>query len=281
MAKLKIKFHPLFWVFIIILLFSNNFLSLISYVFCVFLHELGHSFMASILGYKLNQITFMPFGASLSGKENVFYSQSHEILIAIFGPITNLLLMLLCLALFWLFPSTYAFLDYFYFANLTTFLFNLFPVYPLDGGRVLYALIKTKKPINQSYKIVKIVSIIFSGMLFVVFIISSFYKINFTIGITSIFLITGVFFEDKSSYYLANFNLIDKSKKLKTGMETTMLSVRKDTNLYYILRKLNKFKYNMITIVDANGKVKKYLTEEELNNIFENYPLSSKIGDIV
>ncbi|MGN1207989.1 MAG: M50 family metallopeptidase [Christensenellales bacterium] len=281
MAKLKIKFHPLFVIFIVFLLFSNNFLQIFAYILCVFLHELGHSFMAGTLGYKLNQITFLPFGASLSGTENVFYKPSHEILIAVAGPLVNLVLLIVCLALFWVFPTTYFFLEEFYYANLTTFLFNLFPVFPLDGGRVLFATIKTKKPIKQSYKAVKIVGIIFASLLFVLFIVSSFFKINFTLGITSLFLIGGIFFEDNSSFYVTNFCLTNKSKKLNLGIETSILSVSENTSLYNILRKLNKFKYNMVNVVSKSGKVQKCLTEQELNNIFENFPLQSLIGSII
>lgn len=280
MAKLKIKFHPLFWVFLIILLFSNNFISIFSYTLCVFLHELGHAFTANVLGYKLNKITFLPFGASLSGNENVFYKPRHEILVAISGPIVNLFLALICLALFWLFPSCYLFFEDFYYANLITFFFNFFPVYPLDGGRVLYAKIKTKKPAKISYKIVKIVGIIFSSLLFVLFIISSFFKINFTIGLTSIFLIAGMFFEDNSSYYVTNFSLIDKSKKLNQGLETNILSISEDANLYYVLKKLNKFKYNIVNVVSSDHKHIKCISEEQLNSMFIENPLNEKIKDI-
>lgn len=280
MTKIKIKFHPLFWVFLIILLLSNNFLSLFSYILCVFLHELGHSFCAGILGYKLNQITFLPFGASLSGKENVFYNLKHEILVATAGPLVNLALLTISLALFWIFPSTYAFLDDFYFANLTTFFFNLFPVYPLDGGRVLYALIKTKKPIKKSYKIIKIIGIIFSSFLFVLFLISSFFKINFTLGLTSLFLLGGIFFEDNSSYYCANFNFTNKEKKLKTGIETNVLSISEDAKLYFILRKLNKFKYNIVNVIFNNNKSIN-LSEQQINELFLNFQLNQSLGEIL
>lgn len=280
MAKLKIKFHPLFWVFIIILLFSNNFLSLFSYVLCVFLHELGHALCAGHFGYKLNQITFMPFGASLSGKENVFYSKKHEILVAISGPIVNLILMVLCLAFFWLFPVSYFYLEDFYYANLTTFFFNFFPVYPLDGGRVLYAILKTKFSFKKSYKIQKIVGINFSSFLFILFLISSFFKINFTLGITSIFLFVGIFFEDNSSYYCVNFNFTNKSKKLISGLDTCIISVSEDATLYFVLRKLNKFKYNMVNVIFNNSK-SIFLSEEKLNEMFLNYPLSLRLSEII
>ena len=281
MAKLKIKFHPLFWVFLIILLFSNNFLSLFSYILCVFLHELGHAFMANFLGYKLNKITFLPFGASLSLKENVFYKPKHEILVAISGPVVNLILVVVSTALFWTIPQSYFFLEDFYFANLITFFFNLFPVFPLDGGRVLNAMIKTKHSAKTSYKIVKVVGIIFSSFLFVLFVVSSFFKINFTLGLTSIFLIAGLFFEDNSSYYVTNFNLSNKSKKLYSGLETNVLTISEEANLYFLLRKLNKYKYNLINVVSKNGFNNKTLCEEKIYQMFVENNLSSKIKDCI
>lgn len=281
MAKLKIKFHPIFFIFIILLLLSNNFLSVFSYIICVFLHELGHYFVASFLGYKLNKINFMPFGASLSGKENVFYKPKHEILISIAGPIVNFILLIVCLALFWCFPVCYGFLQDFFYANLITLFFNFLPVYPLDGGRVLYAVVKRKQPIEKAYKKVKIIGFIISIMLFVLFILSSFYKINYTIGMTSIFLLAGLFFEDKSSYYVTNFSFINKSKKLKTGMETNILAINDDANLYNLLRKLNKFKYNIVNIIDKSGKIIKNLSEEEINTLLIKNPLSFKVKDAI
>ena len=280
MAKLKVKFHPTFWIFLVILILSNNFLSVFSYISCVILHELGHSIMASFLGYKLNQITILPFGASLSGKENVFYKPSHEILVSISGPLVNLILLCICLALFWCFPVTYSVLDNFYYANLITFIFNFLPVYPLDGGRVLYALLKRKLPMKKAYKIIKIIGIIISSMLFILFIITSFFKINFTIGLTSIFLLSGIFFEDKSSYYVTNFSFINKNKKLNNGLETNILTVNENAILYSVLKKMNKFKYNIVNVLDNSGVIKNIMTEEEINNIIINNELGSKLKDI-
>lgn len=277
MEKLKIRFHPLFWFFLVILVFSNNFLSIFSYLVCVVLHEFGHFLMANYLGYKLNKITFLPFGVSISGKENVFYKPSHEILVAISGPIVNLILMVICLALFWTFPVLYSYLENFYFANFITLTFNFLPVYPLDGGRVLYATIKRKQPLKRAYRLIKIIGFIISILLFVLFVISAFFKINFTLGITSIFLISGLFFEDNSSFYVTNFSFLNKSKKLKQGMETFILSVNSNTKLYNVLKKMNKFKYNLVNVINENGKIVKSFSEEEINELFLSNSLDQPI----
>lgn len=281
MGELKIKFHPLFIIFIVLLLFSNNILSVFSYILCVFLHELGHSLIAQSLGYKLNKISFMPFGASISGKENVFYSLKHEILVSIAGPIVNLILMIVCLSLFWLFPVCYVYLESFYYANVITLIFNFLPVYPLDGGRVLYAILKKKFKQEKAYKIIKIVGFIISILLFVLFIISAFFQINYTFATVSLFLISGLFFEDTGCYYIQNFNFINKKDKLRKGMDTNIISVDENSYLYFALRKLNKYKFNIVSVVNSNGVILKNLSEIEFNNLLLNNELNTKFCDVL
>lgn len=281
MGRLKIKFHPLFWIFLIILFFSNRFLSIFSYLLCVFMHEMGHGICAKMLGYRLNKITFLPFGASISGKENVFYKPSHEVMVALSGPLVNGILSVICLALFWIFPSCYPYLEEFYFANVTTLLFNFLLVYPLDGARILFALLKKKKGIKKAYKLIKIIGFVISGFLFIAFIVSSFIKINFTLGITSIFLFVGLFFEDSSSFYVTNFSFNSKSKKLVYGMDTNVITINKDAILYSLLKKISKFKYNIVYIVDEKGKILKNISEDEVNEIMFSMPLDSKISTFI
>lgn len=281
MGRVKIKFHPLFFVFIFILILSKNFFSVISFLIAVFLHELGHGLIADFLGYKLNQITFLPFGASISGKENVFYSTKHEIIVAVCGPLVNLFLLILCYALFWCFPSIYCYLDIFYYANLVLFIFNFLPIFPLDGGRVLFAILKNKYDIKKAYKIIKIVGVVLSLCLFSLFVISSFFEINYTLGVTSIFLLFGIFFEDNSSYYITNFNFTNKTKKLSCGIDGNLLIFNTNVKLYKILKKLNKFKYNLVCIVNCDGEIIKSFTEEEIYNFLMLSSLDAKINDFI
>ena len=281
MGRLKIKFHPLFVIFLILLLFSNNILNVASYLICVFLHELGHYVVAQSLGYRLNKISFMPFGASISGKENVFYSLKHEILVSIAGPFVNLILLIICLACFWLFPCCYFYLEPFYYANLITLIFNFLPVYPLDGGRVLYAILKKKYKQEQAYRRVKIVGIIISILLFVLFIISAFFEINYTFATVSLFLISGLFFEDTGCYYIQNFSFLNKQEKLKKAMDTNIVSIDENSCLYYALRKINKYKFNTIQIISKNGKILKNLSEIQFNEILLNNELNTKFCDVL
>lgn len=109
----------------------------------VYLHELGHSVVALWFRVPVHGITLFLFGGvARLGAEPP--SALAEFLIAIAGPLVSLLLSLL---FFFLWPYA-AFsqplselLGYLALINLTLFIFNLIPGYPLDGGRVLRAVI--------------------------------------------------------------------------------------------------------------------------------------------
>ena len=101
----KFKIHPLFILYILFLLLIKQFESLFVYMLVVLIHELSHSIVAKRLGYKLDKFLVMPYGVCLNYKTNLFMP-SDEILIALSGPLVNLLLSIICFALWWLFPAT-------------------------------------------------------------------------------------------------------------------------------------------------------------------------------
>lgn len=110
-------------------------------------HELAHSIIANRHALKIKKITLFIFGgvASLSREPE---EPSIELKVALAGPILSLLLSItffglsLLIELFWL-PLAVA-LQYLSIINLALALFNLLPGYPLDGGRVLRALLSFK-----------------------------------------------------------------------------------------------------------------------------------------
>ena len=98
-------------------------------------HELAHAFAASRLGYKLNKIVLLPFGAVIDG--DMKGSFKDEIIVALCGPLCNVLTALFFAAVWWFEPTMYAFTDTAYTSSLSIAFVNLLPAYPLDGGRIL------------------------------------------------------------------------------------------------------------------------------------------------
>lgn len=130
--------------------------SLILLVFgCVVLHELGHSLTARMFGIQTRHITLLPIGG-VAELERMPRNPKHELWIAIAGPAVNVLIIgvLVVISLLLGFGSKLTGLTFTpqngLISNLITInamliLFNMIPAFPMDGGRVLRALLSMKK----------------------------------------------------------------------------------------------------------------------------------------
>jgi Zn-dependent protease/CBS domain-containing protein len=119
---------------------------------CVVLHEFGHIFVARRFGITTPQVTLFPIGG-IASMQRIPEKPAQELAVAIAGPLVNLgIAMLLFLALGSVEPNQLARLDdpgvsllaRLATANIFLFLFNLIPAFPMDGGRVLRALLAMK-----------------------------------------------------------------------------------------------------------------------------------------
>lgn len=121
----------------------------------VFLHELGHALAAKRYHIKTKDITMLPIGG-LARLEKMPEKPSEELVVAIAGPAVNIALALIT-GLFVTLPNTNDLLAElsngvnagnfflnFLVVNVWLALFNLIPAFPMDGGRVLRALLSMK-----------------------------------------------------------------------------------------------------------------------------------------
>jgi Zn-dependent protease/CBS domain-containing protein len=116
----------------------------------VVLHEFGHVFAARRYGIKTPEITLLPIGG-VASLERMPEKPSQEIVVALAGPLVTLLIVLVLMgvlgARFDLTQMTQLELAQSTMtgrvaaANMVLLLFNLIPAFPMDGGRVLRALL--------------------------------------------------------------------------------------------------------------------------------------------
>ncbi|MGN1163015.1 MAG: M50 family metallopeptidase [Christensenellales bacterium] len=276
---MKIKIHYLFIIFAIFMIIQGQFFEFFQYFICVLIHEYSHAIVSERLGYKLNSIVLMPYGAGLKLKDQI-YSEKDEIKIAFAGPICNLLLLVFTLAIWWIFPATYSYLYSFAIANLILFLFNLLPAYPLDGGRILCGLISLQFKRKTATKIVIIFNYILSCVLFVLFIISLFFKTNFTLLFAAIFLIFGIVDGKDGGKYLSVNILSVFSKPPKSVSGVNSFAVTLDTKIIDIARRCKRNKFNLVYVLMPDGKVKT-LTQTQLGNLFLKSSPNQYLGEIL
>jgi len=114
----------------------------------VFVHELGHTLCALILKVPIDKICFYPFGGVSKFKSKINIPLKQEALILIMGPLAQLLLLLLLKNYL---PIQYQ--EMFVIYNMNILVFNLLPIYPLDGGRLLNILFSYHFSYRKSFTI--------------------------------------------------------------------------------------------------------------------------------
>lgn len=118
---------------------------------CVVLHELGHALAARRYGIHTPDITLLPIGG-LARLERMPEKPGQEMVIAIAGPLVNVAIVLILLALgarldpqdFAVEMPTPSFIDRLAAVNVFLVAFNIIPAFPMDGGRVLRAALTLK-----------------------------------------------------------------------------------------------------------------------------------------
>jgi Zn-dependent protease len=129
--------------------------SVLSLFFCVTLHELGHSLVAQHFGVRVREILLLPIGG-LARLLREPTRPLHELLIALAGPLVNVVIACVLYGVlrshhvewddsYWVnaleHPDSNALLSSLFLSNVSLAAFNLLPALPMDGGRVLRAVL--------------------------------------------------------------------------------------------------------------------------------------------
>lgn len=154
-------------ILVLLIFFITNQLEIyLLFMFFTILHELGHLIMGMILGFKLKGIQLIPMGLSICfhincNNYNINIKNGKiitlkKLLIAIAGPTTNFLIAIFFI-IFKIKILNFTREEIIY-SNIYIGIFNLIPIYPLDGGRIIKNIIHINANLRKSYKYTNLIS---------------------------------------------------------------------------------------------------------------------------
>lgn len=164
----KIKIHYSLIFLLIISLFSGSFIKILSLFICIFLHEMFHYIALKYYKVSIKKIELSVIGGVLDYEYfNLSFKQS--IIVDLAGIIANLLIIIIIKLL------KIDSLNYLISYNIVLIIFNLLPIIPLDGYRLLKDILLIIYEEEFTFTIIKKIDIFCLIMLFIIFLILKLY----------------------------------------------------------------------------------------------------------
>ncbi|BAU27003.1 stage IV sporulation protein FB [Aneurinibacillus soli] len=137
MTSIAFHVHPVFWALMLLALLAGQFVQVVTLFVLVLLHEAGHVIAALLYGWRIRKIELLPFGGVAEMDEWGGTRAREEIVVTLAGPAVNAALILLGWLLEYMGIWSSVWTAFFVYSNMVIAVFNMLPIWPLDGGRLL------------------------------------------------------------------------------------------------------------------------------------------------
>jgi stage IV sporulation protein FB len=246
----------------------------------IFVHEMGHAVAASFFSWRIKRISFLPFGGVAEIDEHGNRPLREEAIVTLAGPIQHLWLIGAGVLLSEFNIISPELLEIFIKYNLMVLTFNLLPIWPLDGGKIVFLLFSLKNSFPNAHRQTLLVSI---GSL-IVFVVAAvtISPFNLNVWIVITFLIISLYTEWKQQAFVFMRFLLERYYGKKETFHT-LKSIEVDEE-EYILDVLGEFQRGVkhLIVVHNEGKETGTLDENELlHAYFAEKQVNAKISDLL
>ena len=248
---MKIEFHYTYIIIALGFVLTGYFSNLLIFTSIIIIHELGHYILAKINKFNVDKIVIYPYGGLVKMNTPINTKINKELSVAVSGLIFQTIYYLIIVLLY----KEGIIRDYIF--NLFNtyhkgiFFFNILPIHPLDGSKILNLLLSKILPYNLNNKLNILISITTLSIMIIV----NYYNFNYTTILIISIILDNIIKYYKQTKYMFNKFLLERYIYKITYPKTK--KINKMTHMY-------KEKYHILK--EKNG----YITEKQaLNKKFQ------------
>ncbi|MCL6456485.1 MAG: M50 family metallopeptidase [Gorillibacterium sp.] len=252
---------------------TGYFIELLTLFGIVLIHELGHVAAARSFGWRVPEVKLLPFGGVAVTDEGGSVPAREELLVALAGPLQNAMMIGFAFLMIRVGGMDVEWWSYFIKANLLIGAFNLLPIHPLDGGRVLLCLLGYGMSYHRALVACTRISLVMSILLVLGSILPQLSSgLNLNVLAVGLFL----FYTNYYGYKQIPFSFLrflmgweaSAARFLKEGASLERLYVRSSLSLSETSQMLMRGKYHLIYICSSEGKVNLVVPEQAFIRAF-------------
>ncbi|MBB5324561.1 stage IV sporulation protein FB [Anoxybacillus tepidamans] len=262
----KIHIHPLLWLMSGLAVMTAHFQQLFLLFFIVFVHELGHAVTALFFSWRIKQILLLPFGGVVEVEEHGNRPFYEELLVTLAGPVQHVWLVGAAFVLWENNVLTFDIWQIFFNYNVAIALINLLPIWPLDGGKLLFLLLTRYVPFSEAHE--KMIIYSFGLLIVVVGVLVFVAPAQLDLWIIALFLFVSLWKEWKQRQYVVMRFLLERYYGKKGDYKKWRpITVEEAESVLTVLQKFYRGQKHSIIVV-KNKKERAILDENELLHAF-------------
>ena len=188
----KINFHYTYIILALGLVLTGHFSNLIIFTSLIIVHELGHTITSLYFKYKIDKIIIYPYGGLTKIDKKINTNINNDIIVALSGLIFQSIYFILVLFLYKNNIIREYIYNIFYLYHKSMLIFNIIPIIPLDGSKIVNLILSKYLNYNLANKL----TIVISFISIILFLYSNKFDKNY-----SIIMVLGVLLNNIYKFY--------------------------------------------------------------------------------
>jgi stage IV sporulation protein FB len=252
----RIRLHPLALVLALIVIGIGEGASLLAGILALILHETAHVLAAKAFRIPVPEVEITPFGGVARMEDVSQATPVQQFVIALCGPLASWLCCLVCAGLIQLGWVNEASASDFLRWNVLLLCFNLLPVLPLDGGRMLQAVLAPFMGWEKAMRFLSTAGIFLGLGMNGIAIWGAFHGVmNFSLVLTGCYLMYAAQVSKTMSAAQCIHGVISKKGKLERErtLQVEWMGASRTTTVSDLFRRMSPGKYHRVVVLDEDG----------------------------